>query len=712
MAFSRMGMIGVAGILAALALDGPAMAQPPPAARHVKASLVAEPESIQPGQRFWLGIRLQMEKGWHTYWSNPADSGLPTKISWRLPEGFAAGPIQWPYPARIAVPPLMSYGYEGDVLLPIEISAPASLAPGSKVRLGGRVDWLECRETCIPGKAKVAVTLPVRAEAARPAPTTAPLFAEAWRRLPGPASGWGIEAEAAPGVIGLAFRSPRGEAPRDAYFFAAQPRVIEYAAPQPLRRVAGGHRLELTPAASASQPSTRLKGVLVAENRSGPVAVEVDVPIAPVAALPPALAGDGGLAAALGFAFLGGLALNLMPCVLPVLSLKVLSFVRHAGEQPRRAWRQGAAFTIGVLVSFWGLAGLLLLLRAGGEQVGWGFQLQSLPFVAFLAGLFFLLGLNLFGVFEVGASLIAAGNLAARQTGLASSFWNGALATLVATPCTAPFMGSALGFGLSQPPAVSLLVFTALGLGMAAPYLVLSLNPRLLRFVPRPGAWMAGFKQLMGFFLMTTVVALVWLFGQQAGVDGMALLLAALLAMGLGGWIFGRGTAPGRTPRARLIASTLALLLVAGGFLLGLSQAQASPEAKAPQPRPEDGGLAWEEFTPERLAELRAQGRPVFIDFTAAWCLTCQVNERVALRAPEVETRFRREGVVLLRADWTRRDERITQALASYGRQGVPLYVLYGPGASGEPRVLPEVITPGLVLEAIEESLSKEEKST
>lgn len=295
MASTRIGTIGVAGILAALALDGGATARPAPAARHVKATLVAEPESIRPGQRFWLGIRLQIEKGWHTYWRNPADAGLPTRMNWQLPEGFAAGPIQWPYPARLAAPPLMSYGYEGDVLLPIEISTPASLAPGSVVRLEGRVDWLECREACIPGKAEVAVALPVRVDAARPAPTAAPLFAEARRRLPRPASGWGIEARAAPGVIGLSFRPPRGEAPRDAYFFAARPLLIEYAAGQRLRRVGGGHRLELTPAANASQPLTRLTGVLVTEGRSGPLAVEVDVSIAPVAALAPALAGGGGL---------------------------------------------------------------------------------------------------------------------------------------------------------------------------------------------------------------------------------------------------------------------------------------------------------------------------------------------------------------------------------------------------------------------------------
>ena len=432
----------------------------------------------------------------------------------------------------------------------------------------------------------------------------------------------------------------------------------------------------------------------MAEVEGKSVALEVDAPVAPKAtvrvATPPA---RDDLPLALGLAFLGGLVLNLMPCVLPVLSLKVLGFVRHAGEGGR-PWRHGAAFTLGVLVSFWTLAGLLLALRSAGEQVGWGFQLQSPAFVVFLSGLFLLLGLNLFGVFEIGTSLIAAGNLTARRTGLAASFGSGALATLVASPCTAPFMGSALGFGLTQPPALSVLVFTSLALGMAAPYFLLSLYPGWMRFLPKPGAWMEGFKQLMGFFLMATVAALVWLFGQQAGVNGMGALLAALVAMGLGAWLYGRAAASTR-PRWRMAGGAAGVGLVTVGLLVGLSRAGAGAPAR-------EAG-EWEPWSRERVAELRQAGRPVFVDFTAAWCLTCQVNERVALRDPEVQARLRDRGVAFLKADWTLRDPQITEALASHGRQGVPLYVLYDGGR--EPVVLPEVITPGIVLEALEAEL-------
>jgi thiol:disulfide interchange protein len=370
----------------------------------------------------------------------------------------------------------------------------------------------------------------------------------------------------------------------------------------------------------------------------------------------------------------------------------VLAFVKQAGQEGK-PWHHGVAFTAGVLVSFWALAGLLLALRAAGEQVGWGFQLQSPAFVVFLAALFCLLALNLFGVFEVGTSLIATGNLAARRTGLAASFGSGALAAIVATPCTAPFMGSALGFGLSQPPAVSLLVFTSLALGMAAPYLLLSFHPGWLRFVPRAGAWMESFKQLMGFFLMATVAALVWLFGRQVGVDGMAALLAALVAVSLGAWVYGRAAAS-ECPRRRLAGIAAAVALVAAGLVTGLSRADASaPAAEAGD---------WEPWSAERVAELRAEGRPVLVDFTADWCLTCQVNERVALRDSEVQGRLREKGVVVLRADWTRHDPRITEALATHGRDGVPLYVLYGGPADAAPVVLPEVITPGIVLDALD----------
>jgi thiol:disulfide interchange protein DsbD len=481
---------------------------------------------------------------------------------------------------------------------------------------------------------------------------------------------------------------------------------VEHAAEQKLHAGRDLHRLDLTPAASRPEPLERLRGLLVLEGASRR-AVEVDLPVAALAAIPPPPPpaegkGESGLATALAFAFLGGLILNLMPCVLPVLSLKVLGFVKQAGDEPGKARLHGLVFTLGVLVSFWVLAGVLLGLRAAGRQVGWGFQLQSPGFVIFLSFLFLLLALNLFGVFEVGSSLTAAGNLATGREGLLRSFWNGALATVVATPCTAPFMGSALGYGLTQPPAVSLALFTALGLGMASPYLLLATQPALLRFVPRPGRWMEGFKQLMGFFLLATAMALVWVFGRQAGVDGMAVLLGALLLAGLGAWLGGR---PSTTPQRRVVRAVAAAALVIGGFAVGLAYARPSGPLGAGRTATAAAGAKWETWSQARVDELRKAGRPVFVDFTAAWCLTCQVNEKVALDTHEVGERFKAYEVALLKADWTTGDPEITRALAAHGRQGVPVYVLYGRDPQAVPRLLPEVLTPGLVTSALDEAL-------
>jgi thiol:disulfide interchange protein DsbD len=445
--------------------------------------------------------------------------------------------------------------------------------------------------------------------------------------------------------------------------------------------------------------------VLVAQGPGAPVAVAIDAVLEPVASVPAGTAVDGassGLLRALLFAFLGGLILNLMPCVLPVLSLKVMGFVRQAGE--RRVWRHGLAFTAGVLASFWAVAGLLLVLRAGGERIGWGFQLQSPSFVAVLAVLFLLIALNLLGVFEVGMSLVGAANAVQGKTGLASSFWSGLLATVVATPCTAPFMGSALGVALGQPPAAAMLIFTALGLGMAAPYLLLSASPRLLRFVPKPGAWMETFKELMAVPMLATVVFLCWLLGQQAGVDGMAWLLGALIPVGFGAWLYGRAARAAGGARPRLLPVAGAALLVVAGLALALTRATV-PVAAAARAAGTADRLGWEPFSVERRDALLAEGTPVFIDFTAAWCLSCQVNERVALETPAVRERLRAHGVALLKADWTLRDDRISQALTSYGREGVPLYVLYGRERGASPVLLPEVLTPGIVLGALDGTL-------
>jgi thiol:disulfide interchange protein DsbD len=673
--------------------------------KNVVATLVAERGGIQPGQPLWVGLHLKMAPSWHTYWRNPGDAGLPTRIRWRLPEGFTAGEIQWPRPETFAAPPLMSYGYEHEVLLLTEIRTPATLPPGD-VRIGARIDWLECQEVCLPGKGEVELVLPAASAEATPLPEWTKAFAHARAQLPRAATD--LKASAYSHEKGLTLAVAGVAAPHEAYFFPAKGDVLQHAAPQPVAATAGGFRLDLERAPNAPAP-TQLDGVLVADGQAFEVAAPVQAATPPPAVAAASSGAGAGLAVALASAFLGGLILNLMPCVLPVLSLKVMGFVRQGAESRVGPVRHALAFAAGMLVFFWLLAGALLALRAGGEQIGWGFQLQSPAFVVVLSGLFLLVALNLFGVFEVGQSLTAAGNVAPRSTGLGTSFGSGALATVVATPCTAPFMGSALGFTLGQSWWATLLVFTALGVGMAVPYVVLARSPRLLRALPRPGRWMETLKQAMGFPMLATVVFLVWVFGRQTGVDALATMLAALLLIAAGAWVYGRGALPDAPPRRRVASALAAGALVVVGFALGLTHAQASP-SETPAGISSSGDV--EPWSEERLAELRAAGTPVLVDFTADWCLTCQVNERVALSDVAVRERFAREGLVVLRADWTRRDEWITRALLAHGRQGVPLYVLYGRDGGAEPRLLPEVLTPGVVLRALDDVLSRTQRTT
>ncbi len=684
---------GTRVFLLAAALTAPTLADASAtgSSKHVRATLAPEVASIQPGRPFWVGLRLEMEKDWHTYWKNPGDSGLPTRIRWTLPEGFRAGDIRWPAPHRFPTDPLMSYGYADEVWLLTEIRPPAGVV-ASVVTLAARVDWLECEQVCLPAKAQLEIAMPV-ADAPPATGEHAAAIKSALERVPVTPT-FTPKVTASPAELKL--QVVGAARPREAYFYPGRAGVIEQALPQKLRRLREGFELLLPRAVNGSLPR-RLDGVLQLDN----AAFEVDVLIegaalagAPNTAAAPAGASVATLPLALAFAFVGGLVLNLMPCVLPVLSLKVLGFIRH-GADGRGPLAHALAFSAGVVVFFLALAFGLLAVRAGGEQIGWGFQLQSPGFVVFLAMLFLLLSLNLLGVFVLGQSLSAAGNLASGSRGLAASFWNGALATLVATPCTAPFMGSALGFALGQPAPVTLLVFSMLGIGMSAPYVLLASSPALLRRLPRPGAWMDTFKQAMAFPLLGTVAFLVWLFGRQVGIDAVGWLLCALLLVACGAWAYRRAASTAGPRRALGLLSASAF--VCAGLLVGLQQAQATPQKGA---RLADG---WAPFSPERLASLRAAGTPVFVDFTADWCLSCQVNKRLALERDVVRDRFRAKGVVLLRADWTLRDETITRALAEHGRQGVPLYALYGREPAQPPRLLPEVLTPGSVLAALDE---------
>ena len=696
--------------LLSLLMTGPAATpgfSEPVRVGHVEAELVAEVAGIKPATPFTVGLRLDMDEHWHVYWRNPGDAGLPPRLTWELPEGWQAGEIQWPYPERFEAPPLISFGYHGEILLPVTITPPPDLEPGTEVTLMARAFWLVCREECIPGEADLSLTLPVSEAATTYDERWADRFAAVRQKLPVVLQDWEVAADIGADSLALRLRPPQWwqDSLGSVLFLPYDQKLIDNGSDQSLgRQESGAYELVVKRSRYSTTVPERVAGILIAEpGWRGPDserAVEINVALKERSGEAAASTGGGSLPQALLFAFLGGMILNLMPCVLPVLSLKVLSFVKHAGESRSTALGHGLVFTVGVLVSFWLLAAVLLILRAGGEQLGWGFQLQSPGFLVVLASFMFLFGLNLLGVFEMGGSLTAAGGRAAGRGGWGGSFLTGVTATIVATPCTAPFMGSALGFSLSQPAGTALLIFTALGLGMAAPYLVLSAVPELLRFVPRPGRWMETLKQVMGFLLLATVIWLAWVLSVQAGAQTVVALLAALLVLGIGAWVYGRWGGPAVAGGKRRIAQVTAIALLVGALALGLVGVEVT--ASTPVTAAEAGatGIAWEPFSAARVDEAMAFGEAVFIDFTAAWCLSCKVNERVAFGSAEVQRRFDELEIVPLKADWTTRDDEITRALASYGRNSVPLYVVYGAGDG--PLILPEILTPGIVLDALE----------
>jgi len=685
---------------------------------HSDAKLIAEARSAQPGSSFTVGLHLTLEPGWHTYWKNPGDSGEPASITWRLPAGFSAGEIQWPAPQLISFPPLVSYGFFDELLLLVEISPPPGLANGDTVRLAGRADWLVCIEDCFPAEAELGLTLRISDASPGLDPMTAPLFETARAELPVADPAWSSFARFKEPWYGLKIDPPDPLAAvleadlSDVHFFASEGNVIDHAAEQ--RPDWDGETMVIRLARSgfsAGIPDT-VHGVLVtARDGAGAptAAVQISAPVI-VAGNPTADSESSlGLGLALLFAFLGGLLLNLMPCVFPILSLKVLGFLEHSEQEPGGAARQGAAFGAGVLASFWVLGAVLLALRAAGESVGWGFQLQSPLFVGVMAVLFFLLALALLGAFEFGISFtrFGAGEFMkvpsrtrfARNT-TTQSFVSGVLATVVATPCTAPFMGTALGWALFRPPAETMLVFTVLGAGMAAPYIALSLSPGLIDRLPPPGRWMETLKQILAFPLLATVVWLAWVFGLQTGVNGLAGLLGALLLTGFAVWVSARWGGITSKPPGRTIARISALAIGAAALVLLVRAAAAVPEPGSASSAASTS-TSWQHWSPESAATARRAGEPLFIDFTAAWCLSCQVNERVVLNTGAVRDAFREHGVTTMKADWTRRDPAITGALAELERSSVPVYALY-PGGEGDPVLLPSVLTKEIVLDALE----------
>ena len=671
-------------------------------AQHVTASLVATEASVQSGRPITVAIRLEHDAHWHTYWLNPG-TGYPTSIAWQLPPGWTAGEIQWPSPRiiRDSNGNITGNGYEGVTYLPITLTPPVDLKPGESVALSAQVDWLMCADVCIPGDARVALTLPIRAEPPTPATGHGAEAAASLHSLPDTVPGWAITATRS-GALTTLRLTAGAEAPvkdpANLWFFAADG-FIQYDKPQNVRRGAAGEiLLDLPISDSADQTIARLTGVLTSSGSwlaGGALpGLRIDVPLVAAAIPPSALSANAAPAAStsllgtLALAFVGGLILNLMPCVFPVLGIKILGFVNQSGNDRRLITLHGVAFTVGVLLSFWALAGALAVLRAGGDQLGWGFQLQSPAFVFGLAAVMLVFALSMSGVFEFGLGATGVGANLQMKDGYSGSFFTGVLATIVATPCSAPFLAPALGAALALPTAESFVVFTTIALGLSVPYLLLSIFPQAVKVLPRPGAWMETFKQAMAFPLYATVGYLVWVLAGQTTESGLLMTLLGLTVIAMAAWLYGRYHAPGSTGgRMRFgLIGGLALLTV-GGWL-------GWPRAAAPT------DLVWEAWSPERVTELRAQGRTVYVDFTARWCATCQTNKKVVFSSAEVLATFADRNVVALKADWTNQDARITAELAKWNRSAIPFNLIYRADRP-EPQVLPELLTPQIVLDAL-----------
>lgn len=685
--------------MALLIWQGPVRAAPPEG-ELVRADLIAEPDAIAPRQTFWVGVRLKMKEHWHTYWRNPGDSGEATAITWKLPEGFTAGPIQWPTPSHIPVGPLANYGYDGETILLTQITAPASLASSAQVPITADVTWLVCEKECIPGEATLSLTLPSAASASGGTPANAATFEAARATLP-QSSPWSARLEVGQDTLTLQTdtKGLKADAIRSARFFPFSETLIRHAEPQTLQVTDAGFSLQLPRSALTTGTPTEGRGVLVVEEAigSGTARHAFELGDVAIGAATAATGSLGTILQAAAFALIGGIILNLMPCVFPVLSVKVLNLVGHGGQSPAQVKRHGLAYTAGVLATFVALASVLLALRAGGAEVGWGFQLQSPATVAVIAYILFAMGLSLSGVFEFGYALQNVGSGLAHRSGYSGSFFTGALAVVVATPCTAPFMGAALGFALTQPAAVSLFVFLALGLGLALPVLVLTHAPHLVSRLPRPGGWMETLKQALAFPIYATVAWLMWVLAQQVGSTGMFAALIGLVLVGLAAWTFklwqtgdnwGRRVAAG-VAVASLIAAVATVVGLERDRLDGSAATQAASAA----------GI--EPFSQRRLDELRAESRPVFVNMTAAWCITCLVNERVALSTDAVKSAFSDANIAYLKGDWTNRNPEITRILEKHGRSGVPLYLLFAPGG-GDPVVLPQILTAATVLEEVD----------
>jgi len=693
-------------------------------AAHTQVRLILSAETVKPGDTVLAGVDLKMEPGWHTYWKNPGEAGYATKIEWQLPPGVTAGEIQWPLPEKLPPVEVTTYGYDNEVILLVPLKLAADLKPGL-LDLKAKVSWLECKEACVPGSGNVEATLDVSNETKTSTDATA---IESWRNeVPktadeelDPNAWW--EKPASGDIRPLIINKySKGEMNHGDFFPDANDKfevqsATEDISPNPyhvrLRKLVKKYEGDWPKEISGvfivrygNQQDANDVTFRIADKAPDGEKIPAQMPSSSSAGVSPVLPSQL-LWQMLLYAFIGGLILNIMPCVLPVIALKILGFVGESRSDPRHVRKLGLVYALGVLVSFLALAAVVIGVKTAGHHAGWGMQFGSPVFVVCLTTLVMLVALNLFGVFEVnlgGRALDAADGLASKH-GAAGAFFNGVLATVLATPCTAPFLSIALGFAFAQKAPVILLMFLAVGVGLASPYVVLSWNPAWLKFLPKPGAWMEKFKIAMGFPMLATAV---WLFNLAAGSYGKSVLWLGifLVLVAFAAWIFGEFVQRGRARKG--VALAIVLILVIGGYAFALEnqlnwRAPITMSDTTDSFKESPNGIAWQRWSPEAVAKARGEGRPVIVDFTADWCLTCQVNKKTSIEIPSVRAKLKESNAAALLGDYTHFPENISAELNRFNRAGVPLVLVYPKDATAPPIVLPEILTPGIVLDALD----------
>ncbi len=699
--------------------------------RHTHASLVADVARATPGTSMTVGVLLRMDPGWHTYWVNPGESGLATTVRWTVPPGVVVSDLLWPLPEKtIEAGEVLTYGYSNETMLLAKVQLPTAMPAQGAVKLQAEISWLECEKTCVPGSATVTLTIPI-GEQSTPSPD-APDIARYRAALPRPLNTQddvAVSITPAPDTMSIVVTPSSGV--RLALNRADAPDFFPSSENSPIAGrtstlVTGNKAVIRVPLAAAGKEQTaEVRGVLVYTTADG-IRKGVEIVHEPTRATSPldrqfvtaqSTGGDVPLIMYIGLAIIGGLLLNIMPCVLPVIALKIFGLVKMAGDEPKKVRRLGWMFSLGILASFLVLALIVILLKVAGQQVGWGFQFQEPIFVIVMSALVFAFGLSLFGVFEIrlpGAAVAGVSAVITHQErkggkGYASSFAEGVFATILATPCTAPFLGSALGFAFAQPMGIILLIFATVAFGMALPYLLLTARPTWQRFLPRPGAWMETAKQFMGFLMMATLLWLLYILGKQLGMESVIWTGAFLLMIGLACWLIGRFATLTASRAAVWTTWVVASILAIGGYVAFIEGAldvraaiAGTPVLSSSTGNTRSNEVAWEPFSLPALESYLQKERPVFLDFTAEWCLTCKVNERTIIADKRVQDKLRSSGIVTMKADWTNRNPDITRLLAKFGRSGVPLYVLFPHGRPNEPIILPEVLTPTILLDALE----------